>query len=232
MNALATREPSARCSDAVPFGRTLTSDDRPAYLRDRLPAADVPRVVALDNAGIHAGKAARAARPGLAKLGIYLDYLPPYSPELNRIEPAFKQVRHHDGPTRSFAARADLRKAVEEGFETCRRRLQTKRNNESRLAAWGRKAVLFALAVRYVGSAGGCGLAPEWYSVLAARFLGGVAVGRASVVVPLYIAEVSPPAWRGRLVVLNQLNVVGGILLSYLSNYLIAGAAPPDTAWR
>ena len=113
VNALATCEPLAPAPrlDAVPFERTLTSDDLLAYLRDRLPAADVPRVVVLDNAGIHTSKVVKAARPGLAKLGIYLYYLPPYSPELNRIEPVFKQVKHHDMPTRSFASRADLRAA-------------------------------------------------------------------------------------------------------------------------
>jgi transposase len=135
VNALATYEPSARCLDAVPFERTLTSDDLLAYLRDRLPAAAVPRVVVLDNAGIHTSKVVKAARPGLAKVGIYLYYLPPYSPELNRIEPVFKQVKHHDMPTRSFTTRAELRKGVEDGFETYRRRLQAKGDNEPRPAA-------------------------------------------------------------------------------------------------
>ena len=55
-------------------------------------------MVVLDNAGIHTSKVVKAARPGLAKLGIYLYYLPPYSPELNRIEPVFKQVKHHEIP--------------------------------------------------------------------------------------------------------------------------------------
>ena len=135
VNALAAYEPSARCLDAVPFERTLTSDDLLAYLRDRLPAADVPRVVVLDNAGIHTSKAVRAARPGLARLGIYLYHPPPYSPELNRIEPVFKQVKHHDMPTRGFTTRADLRQAVEDGFDAYRRRLRTKTDNELRLAA-------------------------------------------------------------------------------------------------
>ncbi len=98
-----------------------------------LPAADVPRVV-LDNAGIHTSKTVKAARPELARLGIYLYYLPPYSPELNRIEPVFKQVKHHEMPTRNFTTKADLRKAVEDGFETYRRRL-AKWDNELRLAA-------------------------------------------------------------------------------------------------
>jgi transposase len=137
VNALATYEPLAPAPglDAVPFERTLTSDDLLAHLRGRLPAAEVPRVVVLDNAGIHTSKAVKAARPGLAGLGIFLYYLPAYSPELNRIEPVFKQVKHHDMPTRSFTTKADLRKAVEDGFETYRRRLQTKCDNELRRAA-------------------------------------------------------------------------------------------------
>lgn len=137
VNVLATYEPFADLAglDIVAFERTLTSDDLIAYLRDRLPKADVPRVVVLDNAGIHTSKAMRAARPGLAKLGIYLYYLPAYSPELNRIEPVFKQVKHHEMPTRSFTTRADLRNAVEDGFDTYRRRLREKRNKEPRLAA-------------------------------------------------------------------------------------------------
>jgi transposase len=137
VNALAAYEPLAEAPalDAVPFERTLTSDDLLAYLRERLPAAEVPRVVVLDNAGIHTGKAVKAARPALAKLGVYLYYLPAYSPELNRIEPVFKQVKHHEMPTRSFTSKAELRQAVEDGFETYRRRLQTKCDKEPRLAA-------------------------------------------------------------------------------------------------
>jgi transposase len=71
----------------------------------------------------------------LAKQGIFLYYLPPYSPELNRIEPVFKQVKHHEMPTRSFTTRADLRQAVENGFDAYGRRLRTKTDNEPRLAA-------------------------------------------------------------------------------------------------
>ncbi len=135
VNALATDEPSARSLDAVPFERTLTSDDLLAYLRDRLPAAAIPRVVVLDNAGIHTSKAVKAARPGLAKLGIFLYYLPAYSPELNRIEPVFKPVKHHDMPTRSFTTRADLHRAVEDGFDTYSRRLAARRDNAPRLVS-------------------------------------------------------------------------------------------------
>jgi transposase len=137
VNALATYEPFAPVPrlDAVPFERTLTSDDLLAYLRDRLPVASVPRVVVLDNAGIHTSKVLKAARPGLAKLGIFLYYLPAYSPELNRIEPVFKQIKHHEMPVRSYTSKAELRKAVEDGFDTYRRRLQPKGDNQPRLAA-------------------------------------------------------------------------------------------------
>jgi len=137
VNALATYEPFAPSPrlDAVPFERTLTSDDLLAYLRERLPAAEVPRVVVLDNAGIHTSKAVRSARPGLAKLGVFLYYLPPYSPELNRIEAVFKQVKHHEITTRSHASRAELRAAVESGFASFSRKLSTKGEDQPRLAA-------------------------------------------------------------------------------------------------
>ncbi len=137
MNALATFEPFASVPrlDAVPFERTLTSDDLLAYLRARLPVASVPRVVVLDNAGIHTSKVLKAARRGLVKQGIYLYYLPAYSPERNRIESVFKQVKHHEMPVRSYTSKAELRKAVEDGFGTYRRRLQPKDDNQPRLAA-------------------------------------------------------------------------------------------------
>ncbi len=137
VNALATYEPFATVPqlDAVPFEQALTSDDLLAYVRQRLPAASVPRVVVPDNAGIHTSKVVKAARPGLAKQGIYLYYLPAYSPALNRIEPVFKQVKHHDMPVRSHTSKADLRKAVEDGFDSYRRRLAAKGDKGPRLAA-------------------------------------------------------------------------------------------------
>jgi sugar porter (SP) family MFS transporter len=98
--------------------------------------------------------------------------------------------------------------------------------------AFGRKRALFALAVGYFVSAVGCGLAPGWGTFLAARFLGGLAVGCASVVAPLYIAEIAPPAWRGRLVGVSQLNIVLGILLSFVSDYSLAMHFAPEVAWR
>jgi transposase len=136
VNALAAYEPLAPAPwlHAQPFERTLTSDDLLAYLRS-LPSAPVPRVVVLDNASLHVSKVTRAARPGLAKLGIYLYYLPPYSPELNRIEAVFKQVKHHEITTRSHASKAELRAAVESGFASFSRKLSTKVEDQPRLAA-------------------------------------------------------------------------------------------------
>ena len=93
----------------LPFERTLTSDDLIAYLQG-LPQAREPRVVVLDNASLHISKVVKAARPALAKLGIYLYYLPPYSPELNEIECVFKQVKHHEIPRGVTPARPNSAK--------------------------------------------------------------------------------------------------------------------------
>ncbi len=99
---------------------------------------------------------------------------------------------------------------------------------------WGRKPLLALLAVLFVVSAAGCAGAWNWFAFLAARFVGGVAVGAASVVCPMYITEIAPPKHRGFLVCISQLNIVIGILLAYFSNYLVAyflGADQPN-AWR
>jgi putative transposase len=137
VNALATYEPFADAPrlDAVAFERTLTSDDLLAYLRERLPPSGVPRVVVLDNAGIHTSKLVKAARAGLAGLGIYLYYLPAYSPELNRIEPVFKQVKHHQIPVRSYKSKGLLREAVEQGFAAYGRSVRRRSNKQLRPAA-------------------------------------------------------------------------------------------------
>jgi SP family xylose:H+ symportor-like MFS transporter len=85
----------------------------------------------------------------------------------------------------------------------------------------GRRGVLYALAVMFIVASVGCGMAWTWGMFIAFRFIGGLAVGGASVVSPLYIAEISPARCRGRLVAITQLNIVVGILLAYLSNYTI-----------
>ncbi len=97
----------------------------------------------------------------------------------------------------------------------------------------GRKPILLWLAVLYFVSALGCGLAWSWPALLAFRFVGGLAIGGASVVAPLYISEISPPQIRGRLVAINQLNIVSGLLVAYVSNYAVATVLPGDPhAWR
>jgi MFS transporter, SP family, xylose:H+ symportor len=85
----------------------------------------------------------------------------------------------------------------------------------------GRREILFVLAILYFVSAIGCAFAWSWGAFMVFRFLGGLAVGGASVVSPMYIAEISPAAFRGRLVAFTQFNIVFGILLAYLSNYVI-----------
>ena len=99
--------------------------------------------------------------------------------------------------------------------------------------AFGRRGVLFGLALLFLISALGCALAWNLSSFIVFRFIGGLAVGGASVVAPVYIAELSPAAYRGRLVTITQLNIVMGILLAYLSNYLIGcmDLGPDDARW-
>lgn len=97
---------------------------------------------------------------------------------------------------------------------------------------YGRRYVLFILAVLYFISAMGSGLAWNSYSFIIFRFIGGLGVGGASVVSPMYIAEISPAKFRGRLVAVAQLNIVFGILIAYLSNYIIAGINLGEMEWR
>jgi MFS transporter, SP family, arabinose:H+ symporter len=97
---------------------------------------------------------------------------------------------------------------------------------------YGRRACLRALAVLYVVTALGCALAWDWWSFLFFRTLGGLAIGGSSVIAPMYIAEIAPAARRGRLVAMFQFNVVLGILVAYLSNYLLGAAVSGPDEWR
>jgi hypothetical protein len=72
-----------------------------------------PCIVVLDNASAHTSKAVQAVAPLLAAAGVTLYYLPPYSPELNRIEELWRQIKYQDLPVRSYRILADLRAAVE-----------------------------------------------------------------------------------------------------------------------
>ena len=96
----------------------------------------------------------------------------------------------------------------------------------------GRRDSLRVMAVLYVVSALGCAFAWNWSALVFFRFIGGLGIGGSSVLGPMYIAEIAPAKWRGRLVGLFQFNVVFGILLAYFSNYLIGLAGFGSAEWR
>ncbi len=105
----------------------------------------------------------------------------------------------------------------------------------SLLGSWptdkfGRKATLTAIGVLYILSAIGCGFAWDVYSFIVARFIGGIGIGVSTVVAPLYISEIAPPAYRGRLAGMFQFNIVFGIIMAFLSNYLLKDVG--EHAWR
>jgi sugar porter (SP) family MFS transporter len=95
---------------------------------------------------------------------------------------------------------------------------------------YGRKKVLTAIAIMYVLSAIGCAFSTNWFLFILFRFTGGVAVGSSSVVGPMYIAEISPAKLRGRLAGSFQLNIVLGIFVAYLTNFIFAGTG--ENSWR
>jgi MFS transporter, SP family, arabinose:H+ symporter len=97
---------------------------------------------------------------------------------------------------------------------------------------FGRRDSLGVMAVLYLLSAIGCALAWSWDFLLAARILGGLGIGGSSVLGPMYIAEISPARLRGRMVGFFQFNVVVGILLAYLSNYLVSAQHLGASEWR
>jgi sugar porter (SP) family MFS transporter len=85
----------------------------------------------------------------------------------------------------------------------------------------GGRTSLLILASCYLISALGCAFSSSWTWLLIFRFVGGLGMGGSSVIAPVYIAEIAPAQWRGRLVGAFQINIIGGILLAYLSNYVI-----------
>ena len=96
----------------------------------------------------------------------------------------------------------------------------------------GGREALRMTAVLYVVSAFGCGLAWGWPAFMVFRFVGGLGIGASSVLGPVYIAELSPAKWRGRLVGAFQFNVVLGILAAYVSNYGIRTLHLGAAEWR
>lgn len=96
----------------------------------------------------------------------------------------------------------------------------------------GGRDTLRVLAIFYIVSSLGCALAWSWPALLAFRFVGGLAIGGSSVLGPVYIAEVAPAKYRGRLVGAFQISIVVGILLAYLSNYFIGTLNLGAMDWR
>ena len=97
---------------------------------------------------------------------------------------------------------------------------------------YGRRDSLRIMGILYLVSALGCAWAWNWDSLVAFRFIGGLGIGGSSVLGPMYIAEIAPAKWRGRLVGLFQFNVVFGILLAYFSNYVISLMRLGAAEWR
>lgn len=95
---------------------------------------------------------------------------------------------------------------------------------------YGRKKMLQAIGLLYLMTSLATALTNTWEIFVMFRFLGGIGVGASSVVGPMYISEISPADRRGRLVALFQFNIVSGILIAYISNYLLYGMS--DDAWR
>jgi SP family arabinose:H+ symporter-like MFS transporter len=96
---------------------------------------------------------------------------------------------------------------------------------------FGRRPVLKVAALLFTISAVASAIAPDYITLVAARMLGGLGVGAALIIAPMYIAEIAPAALRGRLVSFNQLNIVIGISVAYFSNYLILSLGQSDIAW-
>ncbi|ABF40056.1 Sugar transporter [Candidatus Koribacter versatilis Ellin345] len=96
----------------------------------------------------------------------------------------------------------------------------------------GRRDSLRFMAVLYLVSSLGCAFAWNWPALLVFRVIGGLGIGGSSVIGPMYIAEIAPAKWRGRLVGFFQFNVVFGILLAYFSNYLVGLGCFGANEWR
>lgn len=97
---------------------------------------------------------------------------------------------------------------------------------------YGRRDSLRVMAILYLISAVGCAFAWSWTALVLFRVVGGLAIGGSSVLGPMYIAEIAPAKWRGRLVGLFQFNVVFGILVAYFSNFVVGTFHLGALEWR
>ena len=96
---------------------------------------------------------------------------------------------------------------------------------------FGRKKILNYAALLYFISAVGSALAPSFMILVIARMIGGLGVGASLIIAPMYIAEISPPAMRGRMVSFNQLNIVLGISAAFFTNYMILQLGQSEATW-
>lgn len=113
--ALVKQDPSPSLTwDSAP--RTLRSADLLAFLPGIPRRTDIPLVVVLDNGSLHRSAVVKAALPTLWAQRIYLYFLPPYSPELNEIEPVFRVIKHQEMPARTYTTDAALADAIDTAF--------------------------------------------------------------------------------------------------------------------
>ncbi len=98
-------------------------------------------------------------------------------------------------------------------------------------SAFGRKVILKYAAILYAISAVASAMAPGFTFLVVARMIGGFGVGASLIIAPMYIAEISPPNLRGRMVSFNQLNIVIGISVAFFTNYLILKLGQSESAW-
>jgi MFS transporter, SP family, arabinose:H+ symporter len=96
----------------------------------------------------------------------------------------------------------------------------------------GGREALRIMALLYLLSSIGCALAWNWDVLMVSRFIGGLGIGGSSVLGPVYIAELAPAKYRGRMVGMFQINIVIGILLAYLSNFIITTMSLGEHQWR
>ncbi|MGZ5922104.1 MAG: sugar porter family MFS transporter [Rhizomicrobium sp.] len=97
---------------------------------------------------------------------------------------------------------------------------------------FGARQCLKAIAILYFASAAGCALAWNWPALLFFRVMAGLAIGASTVLAPVYVTEIAPPAWRGAMVGMFQFNITFGILVAYLSNYIIGTLHLGPDEWR
>lgn len=118
--------------DVVP--RTLRSEDMLAIL-EAIPRGKGALVVVIDNASIHISRAIQDAKPALRRKGIHLYNLPPYSPELNLIEPYLGVVKYTEMPERTYTTMPSLLSAIDQAFTNCEQRLPNLSQRDLRPAA-------------------------------------------------------------------------------------------------